>query len=132
MQHVMHKRWDIGRNDHASSMARDLIAGALAPRAPRERVNDAVLLTSELVSNVWRHTAGPCVLTLRFDHSDDFVEVEVSDSAPDLPVNMIEQRPHTVGGFGLRLVDRIATKWGCTRNTDSKTVWFQLGDRTTG
>jgi signal transduction histidine kinase len=132
MNHATHTRWDVARNDHAPGVARDLITVALASRIPQALVKDAVLLTSELVSNVLRHTSGPCVLTLRFDHRDDFVEVQVSDSAPDLPVNMIERRPDTIGGFGLRLVDEIATKWGCIRNTDSKTVWFQLGERATG
>ncbi len=132
MKHVMNKRWEVACDQRASSLARELIINALGSRAPHALIDDAALLTSELVSNVLRHTGESCVLTLRFDHGDEFVEIGVTDSAPDLPVNLIERQPHTIGGFGLRMVDRLSNRWGCTRNSDSKTVWFQLGNHIAG
>jgi signal transduction histidine kinase len=130
MNRSIRKRWDVARGDHASRVARELVTEVLAGRAPRALADDAALLTSELVSNVMRHTAGPCVLTLRV--SDASVEIGVTDTAPDLPLEMVHRLPHTVGGFGLKLVDRLANRWGSTCQADSKTVWFQLGDPVAG
>ncbi len=83
-------------------------------------------MTSELISNVMLHTTGSCGLSLMFDPAGPHIEVGVTDTSPDSQVMVIDRLPHTVGGFGLRLVDRLATDWGSTRNSDSKTVWFRL------
>jgi anti-sigma regulatory factor (Ser/Thr protein kinase) len=126
MTEAIAKRWELMRGDHASRVARQHIQRVLAPVARPAIVEDAALLTSELVSNVMRHTTGPCVLTLRFDHRDECVEIGVTDWAPELHLRLGRRLPHTVGGFGLNVVDQLASRWGSTLHTDSKTVWFQL------
>jgi hypothetical protein len=32
----------------------------------------------------------------------------------------------SVSGRGLQLVDELASRWGIERDTDHKTVWFEL------
>jgi anti-sigma regulatory factor (Ser/Thr protein kinase) len=120
------KLWDVERSNRASGEARDLISAALDSLAPPATVADAALLTSELVSNVMRHTTGSCALALTFDPAGAHIEVGVTDSSPGTYALVAGRLPQTIGGFGLRLVDQLATDWGSTRRSDSKTVWFRL------
>jgi hypothetical protein len=57
---------------------------------------------------------------------EDKVRVEVSDcgrgfSPPQAPM----PRSDGTGGWGLQLVDRVATRWG-VKVEDSTCVWFEL------
>jgi anti-sigma regulatory factor (Ser/Thr protein kinase) len=86
-------------------------------------VSDAVLLTSELVTNAALHTKGPGALRASF--TKGVLRVEVSDGSPDVPT--ITARGSTsVGGHGLRLIDAVAYRWGADREVGGKTVWFEL------
>ena len=90
--------------------------------------DDAVLLTSELVTNAITHTAsgkgGKVIVTVY--RADTRVRVEVQDDGS-------EQAPvaHLVGearesGFGLELVELIADRWGHCGGRRSRVVWFTL------
>src|SRR3954464_10474862 len=69
------------------------------------------LLTSELVGNAVRH-AGPLNPTERIVFharmTDDHVRVEVADHGPGFDPEIRHETP----GFGLRLVDKLASRWG--------------------
>ena len=89
---------------------------------------DAVLLTSELVTNAIAHTAsgrgGKVIVTVY--RGDTGVRVDVLDDGSD-------QAPvvHPVGearesGFGLGLVDLMADRWGHCGGRRSRVVWFML------
>ncbi|UXY29471.1 ATP-binding protein [Streptomyces sp. HUAS TT20] len=88
-------------------------------------LEDAVLLVSELTTNVVRH--GP-FLEREFEVAvtalaDGSCLIEVSDEG------CLEPRPRTVGdraetGRGLHLVENIATAWGVwSRGRHGRTVW---------
>ena len=96
-------------------------------------VRDAVLLTSELVSNALMHTTGSFEMAATYHSQPDRLRVEVSDDSsamatmpePPLP-------PSRGGGLGLRLVNEVANAWGTeARHGGGKTVWFEMhaGDR---
>ena len=95
------------------------------------RLDDVLLVVSELVTNVVLHTDGPGRLGLRVDgHNGDgdrIVVVEVRDGSPSVPVP--RHRAGSQGGFGLRLVDRLARRWGCTAGPSGKTIWVEVLDR---
>jgi anti-sigma regulatory factor (Ser/Thr protein kinase) len=87
---------------------------------------DLRLLVTELVTNGVRHGSerGPVGVSVRV--AEEGVHVEVSDcgrgfSPPAAPM------PHAdgTGGWGLQLVDRVATEWGVDI-TDTTCVWFEL------
>jgi len=87
---------------------------------------DLRLLVTELVTNGVRHGSqrGPVGVAVTVDNSK--VRVEVSDcgrgfNPPQAPI------PHAdgTGGWGLQLVDRVATTWGVKVNDLTK-VWFEL------
>jgi anti-sigma regulatory factor (Ser/Thr protein kinase) len=93
-----------------------------------ELVADAVLLTSELVTNALVHAGTSIQLTCRLD--DAAVEVSVLDRhparmIPDPPSGSAEaDRP---GGRGLLLPGALSSSWGVTYAPTAKVVWFRLG-----
>ncbi|MFB7738053.1 SpoIIE family protein phosphatase [Streptomyces sp. NPDC056112] len=92
-------------------------------------VDDAVVLTSELVTNAVVHAGTAAdVLCLR---SDDGVRIEVSDRYPEreLPVQSSAINmgsPDREGGRGLQLCAALAGRWGVEYTPTHKKVWFQL------
>src|SRR6202034_1990356 len=95
-------------------------------------VDDAVLLTSELVTNAVLHAGTPVQVTGRLlgDLSDGAVEIAVLDRRP---AQLRPDRPHTAAeaaertnGRGLQLPSELATAWGVTYARAAKAVWFRL------
>ncbi|MFF9404546.1 SpoIIE family protein phosphatase [Streptomyces anandii] len=92
-------------------------------------VDDAVVLTSELVTNAVVHAGTAAdVLCLR---SDEGVRIEVSDRYPEreVPVQNAAVNmgsPDREGGRGLQLCAALATRWGVEYTPTHKNVWFQL------
>ena len=91
-------------------------------------VADAVLLTSELVTNALVHAGTGVQLTCRLDGAA--VEVSVLDRhparmIPDPPSGSAEaDRP---AGRGLLLSGALSSSWGVTYAPAAKVVWFRLG-----
>jgi anti-sigma regulatory factor (Ser/Thr protein kinase) len=92
-------------------------------------VDDAVLLTSELVTNAVVHAGTPVQVTCRL--ADDNVEVVVRDSQPAslVPEPPASDRGPTerTGGRGLLLPSALASAWGVTYGRTAKAVWFRIG-----
>ncbi|MEV8569186.1 SpoIIE family protein phosphatase [Streptomyces sp. NPDC051322] len=92
-------------------------------------VDDAVVLTSELVTNAVVHAGTTAdVLCLR---SDEAVRVEVADHYPEreVPLQSAGQpfgSPDSEGGRGLLLCAALASRWGVEYTPTEKQVWFQL------
>ena len=85
----------------------------------------AMLLASELVTNCIRHAGvgRRQRIRLRALVTDTLVRIEVVDSGAGMSVVM---RPgDDQGGWGLRLVDRIADRWGVVRDAGTH-VWFEI------
>lgn len=85
--------------------------------------DDAILVADELVSNALRHGETPRVCRLIVTGNGGRLRIEVDDTSPRDPVM---RTPDHTGGRGLILVDRLASRWGCTRRHDHKTVWAEL------
>ncbi|MGY1737257.1 ATP-binding protein [Geodermatophilus sp. SYSU D00684] len=101
---------------------------ALLARLAPDVCETAALLVSELATNAVRHDGGrPFEVTVRQLTEPDRVWCGVTDTAPGLPVlrspSVTEEH-----GRGLRLVAALADRWGAhrRRDTDAKTVWFEL------
>ncbi|MCU1371443.1 MAG: rsbU4 [Ilumatobacteraceae bacterium] len=90
--------------------------------------DDAVLLTSEVVTNSVVHADTDEVEVLLRRHGDA-VHVAVTDSDPEQP-EMQEADPTRVGGFGVRLIDELADDWGVDplagEGGAGKCVWFEV------
>ncbi|MFF3334299.1 SpoIIE family protein phosphatase [Streptomyces sp. NPDC002888] len=92
-------------------------------------VDDAVVLTSELVTNAVVHAGTHAdVLCLR---GDDGVRIEVADRYPEREIPL-QGSAVTMGnldregGRGLQLCAAIAGRWGVEYTPTHKQVWFQL------
>jgi serine/threonine-protein kinase RsbW len=87
---------------------------------------DALLVVSELVTNVVTHTNSDAVVIATFD--DHRLRIEVHDHDPQGPVAM--PRP-AVGGFGLPIVDALCDAWvGTDRHRQARVDRDALLSRT--
>jgi anti-sigma regulatory factor (Ser/Thr protein kinase) len=101
---------------------------ALRPSLDEGVVDDAILLVSELVTNSVRHARlGPEeTIAVRVLTKPTALRVEVADAGPGLdPAAPTRGDPNLGGGWGLWLLDRIATRWGTSEGGDAG-VWFEL------
>jgi anti-sigma regulatory factor (Ser/Thr protein kinase) len=115
-----------GRPDHVRE-ARGLVAKALADLPDRR--DDAVLMTSELVTNAVLHTnsrrpGGTVMITVL--ESAGGVRVEVADSGSELTAPVVRAEEFAADGHGLFLVQSLADQWGYLRDETGTTVWFWL------
>lgn len=107
----------------AAHRARTVISSVLE-HDPRGE--DVKLATSELVSNAVKHArlADEDEIRLQIRNIDDrLVRVGISyrGSAFVKP-----EDPATSGGYGLRIVDALATRWDIDRHDEIITAWFEI------
>jgi GAF domain-containing protein/anti-sigma regulatory factor (Ser/Thr protein kinase) len=92
-------------------------------------VDDAVLLTSELVTNAVVHAGTQVQVTCKL--AAGAVEVVVRDSHPARmvpgPAPNDTVPAERTGGRGLLLPSALAAAWGVSYGTDAKAVWFRMG-----
>jgi anti-sigma regulatory factor (Ser/Thr protein kinase) len=107
--------------------ARSLVAKALGDLPDRR--DDAVLMTSELVTNAVLHTnsrrPGGTVMITVLELADG-VRVEVADSGSELTAPIVRTEKFAADGHGLFLVQSLADQWGYLRDDSGTTVWFWL------
>ncbi|MCB5911975.1 ATP-binding protein [Streptomyces pinistramenti] len=77
------------------------------------RIDDVVLVVSELVANGIQHGRGP--ITLRVAHIDGRVRVEVTDARP-VPAALRVAGDGDVSGRGLFIVEALTHAWGTSNN----------------
>ncbi|QFZ73896.1 SpoIIE family protein phosphatase [Streptomyces fagopyri] len=122
--------------------ARSFVRDTLQGWGFADIVDDAVVLTSELVTNAVVHAGTSAdVLCLR---SDEGVRIEVADRYPEREIPLQASAvnmgsPDREGGRGLQLCAALAGHWGVEYSPTHKQVWFQLdlperpvGTRTAG
>ena len=100
----------------------------IAARAwdPDRVVDDAVLLTSELVTNAVVHAGTALDVTCRLVSGE--LEVAVRDRHPARTLPDIPKAASTSAerGRGLLLPSALATSWGVTYARTAKAVWFRM------
>jgi two-component sensor histidine kinase len=106
----------------AVKRARSWVEQHLMSSAPDGSPDDALLVTSELVTNAVRHgpTSGRVVVTVVPE--PDRVTISVTDSGggvPEVQARDIDR----VGGLGLQIVESVAVNWGTDVTADATRVW---------
>ncbi|MDX3638831.1 SpoIIE family protein phosphatase [Streptomyces sp. MB09-02B] len=92
-----------------------------------DQVDSAVLLVSEMLTNVLVHTDADALLVAEMtgDGGRRRMRVEVTDASDDLPH---KRHPGELAssGRGLVLMDMLADAWGVDPRGDGKSIWFEL------
>lgn len=126
---VSHHTTHLPSTVEAPSVARAVLADAL-PRAAGSELaamtETARLLITELVSNSVRHAsvAVGSQVRLDIDVDPDHLRIEVHDAGEHALETVPVDRPD--GGFGLRMVDRLAHRWGIDHDDLGTRAWFEL------
>jgi anti-sigma regulatory factor (Ser/Thr protein kinase) len=89
-----------------------------------ELCDTAVLLTSETVTNSFRHARGGARLSVTADA--DGLLVEVGDDDPR-PPHRRSADSEALSGRGMAIVDLLASRWGTYTTPAGKVVWFRVG-----
>jgi anti-sigma regulatory factor (Ser/Thr protein kinase) len=91
--------------------------------------SDAALIASELVTNAVKFSgcgAAECIM-LDATLDDTSLLITVRDPArTDCVPRVREPEPGQVGGRGLRIVERLARRWGVDDRRDGRGVWALL------
>lgn len=111
------------RPDAARQARRELLTRGLD-----EDVRHTVtLLTTELISNAIRHAGmDPARDRIVFFGrlTPDLVRIEVGDSGPGFSPEETDE-----GGLGMRMLRKLASRWGCERSGQGFRVWFEVDRR---
>ncbi|MCX5330661.1 SpoIIE family protein phosphatase [Streptomyces sp. NBC_00140] len=114
--------WFLEPSEATPGRARRLVRRTLSRWGLEELSDSAELLVSEVVTNAVRYASRPITVRLLRTH---VLRCEVTDDEPRLPV-LGQARATDEGGRGLYLVNRVARRWGASRLSTGKVVWFEL------
>ena len=101
----------------ARRFVREVLSGL-----PREVIDAAELMTSELTTNSVRHAETGFELAI---HLQGQIRIEVRDCGSGRPTRLAPS-PQDPSGRGLRIVESLSEAWGFAPAQDGKTVWFTL------
>jgi anti-sigma regulatory factor (Ser/Thr protein kinase) len=111
-------------NTAAVRVARVAVAETCAAAGIEEAsTDDAVLLTSEIVTNALVHGRSEARLTVTVTRG--LVRVEVSDDNSRHP-RTVERDVEALSGRGVEIVASVASRWGVRDDLHGKTVWFEI------
>ncbi|MFG2532559.1 ATP-binding protein [Streptomyces sp. NPDC048516] len=85
---------------------------------------DALLVTTELVTNAQRHGGGLIGFTARI--IDGYLELAVEDRSEHCPATAVPRDPGTTGGYGWPLVQRLARTIDIDVTATGKTIRVTL------
>jgi anti-sigma regulatory factor (Ser/Thr protein kinase) len=114
------------------ALARLFVRQTLEAESQSEACDLAVLLTSELATNVVRHAGTSFEVVVSASH--EVIRVEIHDGAAvtEAFCDFVEHPPLSVeatsiGGRGIMLMSRTALRFGLLdRGPEGKAVWFEL------
>ena len=113
--------WYMAPRPQTAGQARRLTRRTLGHWGLDSIVETTELMVSEVVANAVRFASRPITLRLL---CTDVLRCEVGDDSPVVP-RMRHARLSDEGGRGLFLVDQLAQRWGATRVSTGKIVWFE-------
>ncbi|MEU2582721.1 SpoIIE family protein phosphatase [Streptomyces avermitilis] len=107
--------------------ARQQLRELLHDWASEDQVDSAVLLVSEMLTNVLVHTEAEALLTAEVtgEKKERRIRVEVTDASDDLP-HRRQPGELASSGRGLMLVELLADTWGVDPRGEGKSIWFEL------
>lgn len=114
----------LGPKPSSPRLAREFVRQVLGDRGIDSRtVDDAALVTTELVTNAVIHARTESVLEVEVE--GDRILVSVSDSSLETPKLRHPAQTDT-NGRGVRILDALAAHWDVALRPNGKTVRFYL------
>ncbi|MFF6808577.1 SpoIIE family protein phosphatase [Streptomyces sp. NPDC012403] len=109
------------------SVARQQLRELLHDWSSPDQVDSAVLLLSEMLTNVLVHTDTDALLLAEVTDGPDGrrMRVEVTDSGDDLP-HLRRPGELASSGRGLVLIELLSHAWGIAPRGTGKSIWFEL------
>ncbi|MBY8886815.1 SpoIIE family protein phosphatase [Streptomyces sp. PTM05] len=107
--------------------ARDEVRSVLHDWDDPEQVDAAVLLASEVITNVLVHTDGDALMTLEVLGRPlcRRLRIEVADASDEMP-HVRTPGELASSGRGLVMMDVLADAWGVRPRGQGKCIWFEL------
>jgi two-component sensor histidine kinase len=115
-------RYRLSFSNHSAWVCRDLVRLTLHRLEP-ERVDAAVIVADELVTNALKHGAPPVVLSV--EHDRDGIVASVSDRGKGLPAMKIPELTAD-HGRGMWVIDQLSEAWGVEEMVVGKRIWSRL------
>ncbi|MET9722177.1 ATP-binding SpoIIE family protein phosphatase [Streptomyces zaomyceticus] len=113
--------------------AREQVRQLLHDWDDEDQLDSAVLMVSEMVTNVLVHTDGDALLVAEVACGEKTrrLRVEVSDTSDELPH---KRHPGEMAssGRGLVLMEMLADAWGVDPRGEGKAIWFELNEPDSG
>jgi anti-anti-sigma factor len=118
---------ELAVTDQAPRQARAEVREEIAGRVSQSESEVDVLMTSDLVTNTVVHPVHRegASIGLWIGADEGRIRVEVTDSGRGFKPGELTRDENAVGGRGMVVVDRGATRWGTSKN-DRFSVWFEL------
>lgn len=116
--------FELTADERAVAEARHRIV-AVAQSCVRDDADTLGLLVSEVVTNAVVHGGDTSALEVVASLTDESVRVEVCDDGEGFVPRPRALAPDEAGGWGLFLVEQLASSWGVTFSGRT-TVWFEL------
>lgn len=104
--------------------ARAFIRMALQQRMAAEILQDALLLASEMVSNVIRHAGTP--LTLSVEIHRGYLRMTVTDGALPFDARVGPESEDGESGRGIAIIASVSRRWGVGSTPIGKSIWAEL------
>ncbi|OEJ32718.1 SpoIIE family protein phosphatase [Streptomyces subrutilus] len=110
--------------------ARRQIRELLHDWADADQVDSAVLMVSEMVTNVLTHTDGDALLVAEAvgELGERRLRVDVADASDELP-HKRQPGEMASSGRGVLLMEMLADSWGVDPRGEGKSIWFELQER---
>ncbi|MEU9349952.1 SpoIIE family protein phosphatase [Streptomyces griseoloalbus] len=109
------------------AVARQQLRELLHDWSSTDQVDSAVLLLSEMLTNVLVHTDTDALLLAEVTDGRDGrrMRVEVTDAGDDLP-HLRRPGELASSGRGLLMIELLAHTWGVDPRGEGKSIWFEL------
>ena len=106
--------------------ARRQVAERVSPGLTGRALDDLLLAVSEAVANAVQHGASDEAIRLSVESAGKQVRVSVTDSSPRFVHAPGHPSAEHNGGWGLYLIETLASRWGIEREDRQTHVWFEI------
>jgi anti-sigma regulatory factor (Ser/Thr protein kinase) len=118
---------DVPATRYGPRTARRIVSALLTGWGLEELGFAAELITSELVSNAYRHAPGTEKFELVVERYPGGVRLTLADGSSIQPVvqELRDDEPH---GRGMRMIQASAARWGAEVHGAGKRVWVEIAE----